>query len=150
MTEHAVPLAAWAALGYTPNAWQWDNVHTKTHRFIAGCTCRQCGKTMAMSAEIHNAMTRPADPISGKHPYVGVMAVDFDRADLPVMQWFEWYIAAFGADSAHINTNRHFIRLTSGALLRWFSSENPRGAAGPTYSDFFFDESQWIANEAWV
>jgi len=75
VTEHAVPLAAWAALGYTPNAWQWDNVHTKTHRFIAGCTCRQCGKTMAMSAEIHNAMTRPADPISGKHPYVGVMAV---------------------------------------------------------------------------
>lgn len=103
-----------------------------------------------MAAEIHTAMIRPRDPETGDLPFVGVMAVDFDRAELPVLRWHEWYVTAFGADSIHMNQNRHFIRLPSGAMLRWFSAENPLGAAGPTYSDFFFDESQWVSNEAWV
>lgn len=142
-------MAAWAAIGYQPNKWQLAHVHSRTERFIAGCTCRQCGKTTAMAGEIHNSMTKPPD-LAGRQPFVGVMATDFDRAELPVLKWFEGYVTAFGGNSASINMNRHFVRLPTGAMLRWYSAENPAGAAGPTFSDFFFDESQWISNEAWT
>ena len=144
-----VPVASWAALGYTPNKWQYENVHIRPERFIAGCTCRQCGKTTAMAAEIHKFMTEPRDS-DGDAPLVGVMAVDFPRAELSVMRWHDWYVLAFGPDSLQINKNEHFINLPNGAKLRWFSAENPLGAAGYTFNAFFFDESQWISNNAWV
>lgn len=137
-------------LGYEPDRWQFEFIHSRGERYVAGCTCRQCGKSTGMAAEIHTAMTQRADQ-SGEPPLVGVMAVDFPRAEIPVMKWVEWYKRAFGGDSIHINLNEHFIRIKdTGAMIRWFSAESPLGAAGYTFSAFFFDESQWISNVAYV
>jgi hypothetical protein len=144
-----LPTAAWSLLGYTPNGWQLKHIHTRHERFVVGCTCRQCGKSTGMAAEIHAAMTQPPDK-SGEPPLVGVMAVDFPRAELPVLRWYEWYKRTFGDDAAHVNMNQHYIRLPNGAMLRWFSAEAPLGAAGYTFNRFFFDESQWISNEAFT
>jgi hypothetical protein len=147
----SLPLAAWRAMEYVPNAWAMKHIHSRHERWVVGCTCRQCGKSTGMAAEIQDAMTQPPDP-SGDPPEVGVMAVDYPRAQIPVFRWRDWVQRAFGADIIESqNLNEHLLVMRhTGAKLRWFSAEAAASAAGYTFSHFFYDESQWIPDEAWT
>ena len=70
-----LPLLRWDIMGYQPNRWAVDHVHTRNERFIAGTTCRQCGKTWAAAMDIDMAMTASPDSF-GRPPHVGVLSYD--------------------------------------------------------------------------
>lgn len=143
----ALPVASWQLFGYQPNAWTLREVHLCTARFGAYCTCRQCGKTVGLSMEIHDAMTKPADPVFGP-PVVGVGSFDFPHAMIPV----ERYMTALrkaGIQIPRQNLNEHWFQLENGATLRWFSSDDAYSVAGYTYSDFFIDEAQKVSDDFW-
>lgn len=141
------PKKGWALLGYTPNAWAYDNVHQCIARFGAFCTCRQCGKTETMAMEIHEGMTRPVDPIFGP-PLVGVLSYDYDHAEMSVMKWVD---RLKQADITYkLNQNKHTILLdANGAVLRWLSADDPYSPAGYAWSKFLIDEAQKVPDEVW-
>lgn len=143
----ALPVPAWNLFQYRPNEWAYREVHLCEARFAAFCTCRQVGKTVTLSMEIFDALTRPADPVFGP-PLVGVLSFDFPHAMIPIDRFIEALKRA-GISIASQNMNEHWLKLENGATLRWFSSDDAYAVAGYTYSAFFIDEAQKVPDDVW-
>ena len=147
-----VPAAGWQLLGYEPNDWSLTEVHERPNRFIAGCTCRQCGKTETQAAEIHDAMTAKPHPgdNDGGPPSVGVLSFDFDHARQPIDKYIEKIHRAFGANYYNLNKNEHTLYIPSTkALLRWMSADNPMSVTGWTFSHLFIEEAQSVPDSVY-
>lgn len=149
------PSAAWGIAGYKPNLWSVVHVHQSGCRFNALTTCRQVGKTEALSWELFDALTaapHPQDQKADSPPYVGLISFDFDHAKEPVNRLLVVIEKVLGplAESIQMNVNEHWLKLKSnGAMLQWFSSENVLSVQGKTFSKVFLDESQNIPDTLW-
>lgn len=161
--EKATPADAWELMRYRPNWWSYYCTHTSGARFNTFTTARQIGKTETLSMEIHDAMTAPPRPDDKKNEwaedgtlihrepnYVGVVSFDFEHAEMPVFKYLIRIADAFGEDYYSLNKSKHTITLKStGAVLKWLSSENPLSGQGHTFTTLFFDESQNVPDEMW-
>ena len=47
-----LPLERWKLMGYGPNQWSWDSVHTVEARVNTVTTARQVGKTETGAMEL--------------------------------------------------------------------------------------------------
>ena len=142
-----VPVIRWGMLDYTPNAWAYYNVHARDERFKYLCTCRQCGKSFSLAAEIDAAMTSKPDAFGP--PEVCVLSWRFDKADGVVQRWLRWATAADGLDAYYVNSHEHVIRNKStGATLWWFSSDDPYTTQRYTFSHVFVEEAQRVQDMA--
>lgn len=151
-TERPVPQAAWAQLEYQPSQWAYCEVHHSTARFSAVCTCRQAGKTEALTFDIHESLTAPpreGDLKAGEPPWVGLVSYDYPHAELAIdrlIAKYDRYMPGF----YHVNRNDHTLTVRyNGARLTWYSAENPESVAGPTFTALKFDESQFIPDVVW-
>lgn len=135
-------------MDYKPNTWAFDHVHKRTERFAAYCTTRQCGKTWTAAMEIDLGMTevRP----DGTPPSVGVLASNHEKARLSVDRWVGACQAAFGPDYVKANKNEHRAWIpSSGAELRWITSEDIKSAVGFTFTRLIVDEAQDVPDGVW-
>jgi hypothetical protein len=135
-------------LGYTPNRWAYEQVHTSSARFNTFCTCRQCGKTETLSMLIHEAATETPDPVFGP-PRVGVLSYDYDHAEMSVFRWLDRLKVAGIPFKANINEHTVHLPWNGNAEVRWLTAENPWSVAGWTWSDFFVDEAQAVGDEVY-
>jgi len=136
-------------MGYEPNGWADENVHSFGGRYGVYCTCRQCGKTETLSMEIHDAMTSKPDPFHGP-PKVGVLSFDYEHALYSVNRYIDRIHMAFGEDYYHLNKNDRELHIPeTGAMLKWMSADNPRSVLGGTWSHAFIDEAQSVSDEVW-
>lgn len=145
------PSHLWEPANYQPNEWTYQHVHRSACRFNAIVTSRQVGKTEGLGHEILDAATAPpkeGDKKPEDPPFVGIISFDFDHAKAPVDRFVE-VLEALGIKYS-LNKNDHELRLTdTGALIKWFSAENPRSVQGKTFTTVFIDESQNIPDEVW-
>lgn len=149
-----VPALAWEMIGYQPNGWAYRHIHRSGARFNTYCTCRQCGKTESLSAEILDALTTPpraSDPKGGYDPpHVGVLSFDYPHAEMSINKFLSRVHKAYGQDWYSLNKNEHTITIPStGAILRWMSADNPLSVQGWTLSSGFVDEAQNVTDEVW-
>lgn len=138
----------WRVLGYKPNQWAIDHVHGSKARFNSYCTCRQCGKTMALAGELNFHANKPPDEYGP--PMVGVLSFDYAHAALSIDRWRQW-MTNVGLPFKQ-NTNEHTIWLpwNGNAQVRWLSSaEDPYRVAGYTWSAFFIDEAQKVPDDVY-
>lgn len=145
-----VPAAAWEMMEYIPNKWAYDNVHTRSERFITGVTCRQSGKTEAAAVQIFNELNEPSTYVGNKltPPDIGVVSFDFPHAMKSVDRFLAKMAHAFpGKYRQHINDHRVWDPAT-GAQLTALSSDNPYSLAGHTFSCVIVDEAQFVPDEA--
>jgi len=150
----SVPALAWELMGYQPNGWTYRHVHRSGARFNTYCTCRQCGKTEGLSAEIFDALTAPPrdnDPKGGLDPaHVGVLSFDYPHAKMSITKFVERVHRAYGEEWYRYNENDHMITIpATGAVLRWMSADNPLSVQGWTLSAAFVDEAQNVTDDVW-
>lgn len=144
-----LPAARWKALGYSPNRWALDHIHTSQTRFNAITTARQVGKTTAGALELDEGMTRPPDSF-GRPPLVGLLAPSFGKAELMIDMWSTMIRQAFGNDYIRQNLQKHRIWLPhNGAELQWLSADDPYSVVGFTFSKLIVDESQAVPDLVW-
>lgn len=146
LVKHPWPM--WRLMGYTPNQWALDEVHSSLARFSTYCTCRQCGKSVTLAMLVHEAATKRPDAYGA--PLVGLMSPDFKHTDMALDKW------RARLDRAGVpyipNENDHTIRLpwNGNAMVVGLSAEqNPYAAAGPTWSAFFVDEAQGVPDDVY-
>lgn len=140
-------------MGYQPNAWALENLHTRNERFISGVTARQVGKTTANAMEVDDAMTSGLDAI-GRPPRVGVLAPTYQKAELLIRMYEENIVKTFGR-VYKTNYNQHRLwypadvdnggAATPGAELQWLSADDPMSVVGFTFGPLLvIDEAQSV------
>lgn len=147
-----IPVLRWGAAEYLPNAWSYYNIHARPEQFIYIATSRQTGKTTSMVAELDAAMSAPADAFGP--PQVAVISWDFDHAGEIVRRWYgggPGWAGAFATDGDiySVNLHDHIIQnRQTGAVLRWYSSDNPYASQGKSFSHVLVDEAQRVQDLA--
>ena len=142
-----IPLRRWETMDYKANGWSLEHVHARDERFVCAVTCRQCGKTETASIEIDLGMTEPADDFS-RPPHVGVLAVDYRRAELSVMRYVNKVRRAFGVEYISVNMNKHeALTPHNGAKLTWMSADDIDAGVGFTFSKLIIDEGQAVSDK---
>ena len=154
-------LYRWALYGRTPNEWAAGgtenfpeaNVIGRPEHYIVGTTGRQVGKTDELSDAIDRAMNAdpsPNDKRPDLPPQVGILAPDYTKAEMSVFRYVDNLTRVFGANSYHINQNKHELVIIDplagkmNATLKWLSSEDVFGVVGHTFSWFGIDEAQAV------
>ena len=141
----------WKILGYRANRWAYDNIHTRSERFIVATTGRQVGKSVTAGLEIDSGMNEPIDEFGA--PFVGVLGSTYDKAEISVGAYIEMLTRVFGKNSFRANQNKHELIITDaaagtiGAKLKWLSAEDAYGVVGYTFSKLIVDEAQAIPDE---
>ena len=139
-----LPTRRWEALGYKPSRWSLEYVHKRDERFVAGVTCRQCGKTHTGAIELDRMMTEPPDDF-GRPPSVAILAPTYEKAELLVDRYINFINNALGEQYFKSNKNKHKLWLPhNGAELLWLSATDPESVVGYTLSGLITDESQFI------
>ena len=148
-TPRPVPLLSWRLFDYRPNRWAVEHVHQSPARFGYYCTCRQCGKTVSLSMELHDAMTRREERTNAREGAdvgpneVGVLSFDYEHAKLSIDRYMDALTKA--GIPYHVNQNERWLQLDyNKATLHWLSIDNPFSVTGHTWSDFFIDEAQKV------
>lgn len=150
-TMTAGQLRRWTALGYSPNKWSFNEVHSRTERFIVGTTGRQVGKTRTAAMEIDSGMNEPISQFGP--PWVGVLGSSYDKAELSINLYIENLARVFGSNSYRVNQNKHELTIldasagTVGARLKWLSADDPYGVVGYTFSKLIVDEAQAVPDD---
>lgn len=140
----SLPIRRWKLLGYKPNKWAVENVHGRQERFGAFVTCRQCGKTWAVAAEIDEGMEEPYDELYGP-PHVGLISYDYKRAELSVNRYLTMVKRAFGDNYISYNQTKHQAVIpATGATLTVMSADDPDAGIGFTFSKLIIDEGQRV------
>jgi hypothetical protein len=144
-----IPDLRYKLLGYRPNDWAVEHIHSRDEQFISVVTCRQCGKTWAAAMEIDAGMSEPADELHGP-PVVGVLSYDYKRAELSIGRYLDAVRKAFGDDYIRVNMNKHeAVVPTTGARLLWMSADDPEAGIGFTLSTLVVDEGQKVPDTVW-
>lgn len=148
-----LPLKRWQLMGYEPNEWALDHLHSREERFRALVTARQVGKTTADSYEVDMAMSSGRDYM-GRPPRVGVLAPTYQKASLIIRMYEEQIVKTYGR-VYRTNYNEHRLwypedrdnggAATPGAELQWLSADDPMSVVGFTFGPLLvIDESQSV------